>query len=268
MMFKPYIYTITLWLLSTQSFAEKTAITTINLTNGEWPPYLGQLLPHHGFASHIVSKAFSSVGIKVHYSFFPWPRAYHYALAGTGINQTWHGTLVWVYTSDRANHFIYSDPVVKDEEVLFHLKNTPLQGWQHVDDLKGQVIGGTRHTAYPFFENAEQKGILRLERAGNYFDLFNRLLGKRIDAIPQVKQVGQYYLRTQYTPQQNALITSAPKVIQTREYSLMINKKLPGNKQLIKQFNKGLKIIKQNGTYSRLYEQLTSGFYDTQRQSN
>ncbi|WP_163834249.1 substrate-binding periplasmic protein [Spartinivicinus ruber] len=263
MIIKPTLFTINLWLLVTQSLSAKTNIT-INLTNGEWPPYLSQSLPHYGFASHIVTKAFATVDIKVNYSFFPWTRAYHYALTGKGIKKIWHGTVVWVYTPKRAKSFFYSDPVVQDQEVLFHLKTTPLETWQHINDLRGKVIGGTQHTTYPTFEKAAQQGILRLERAGNYFDLFNRLLGKRIDAVPQVKQVGQYYLRTQFSTLQRALITSAPKVIQTREYFLIINKKIPSNKLLVKKFNDGLNNIKKNGTYSYLYKQLINGFYDIQ----
>ena len=34
---------------------------TIRLTNGEWQPYLSKDVPHHGFASHVVTEAFAQV---------------------------------------------------------------------------------------------------------------------------------------------------------------------------------------------------------------
>ncbi len=46
---------------------------TIRLTNG-WQPYLSKDVPHHGFASHIVTEAFALVGVEVEYGFFPWKR--------------------------------------------------------------------------------------------------------------------------------------------------------------------------------------------------
>jgi len=35
------------------------AADSVRLTNGEWPPYLGEHLPHHGVASRIVAEAFA-----------------------------------------------------------------------------------------------------------------------------------------------------------------------------------------------------------------
>ena len=229
----------------------------VRLTNGEWAPYLSEHLPHHGAASHIVKEAFAAVGIETTYGFYPWKRSYKLAREGK-----WDGTLVWVYTPERAQDFLYTDVVITEVEYLFHLKEKRLD-WEKIEDLKGLSIGATLHTVYPPIEHAESQGLLRIERVGNYDNLYRRLLNRRIDAIPQVSQVGKYYLRTTLSPEDREKITHSKTVLQERRYHVILSKVLEGNKALILLFNKGLAIIRANGTYDAITKALDSGAYDT-----
>lgn len=229
---------------------------TIRLANGEWAPYLSQHLKYHGAASHIISAAFSKVGVTVEYGFFPWKRAYKLAQKGE-----WHGTPVWVYTATRAKDFIYSAVVIEDSEYLFHLKSLDLR-WTNVEDLRGLNIGATLHTVYPLFEKAEAQGILKLERAGNYANLYRRLIKGRIDAIPNVRQVGLYFLRATLSREERRRITYSPTIIQERRYHLILSKKHPASKRLLELFNDGLDQIRKNGMYDQILKQLEDGFYD------
>ncbi len=229
---------------------------TIRITNGEWAPYLSKNLSHNGFASHVVKEAFSAVGINVEYGFFPWKRSYKLAKEGE-----WHGTVVWVYTKERAKYFHYSDAVIVDSEHLFHLKEFKLE-WDKTDDLQGLKIGGTLHTVYPVFEKAEIQGVLTIERSGTYENLYRRLLKKRIDAIPQVSAVGSYLIRTKLSAIERSHITFSPTIIEKRKYSLILSKAVDDNKRYLKLFNEGLAIIKKNGKYNHLYSDLKQGRYD------
>ena len=226
------------------------------LSNGEWAPYLSKKLPHYGAASHIVEAAFSAAGITTRYEFYPWKRSYKLAKEGT-VN----GTPVWVYTKERARDFLYTDVVIVDYEYLFHLKKIPL-AWETVDDLKGLIIGATLHTVYPPLENAVKKGLLQIERGGNYDNLYNRLLNHRIDAIPQVSQVGKYYLRTTLSPDQQEKITYSKTVLQERRYHLILSKNRKDNIKYLKLFNRGLSQIRKNGRYQRIMADLDRGAYD------
>ncbi len=232
----------------------------VNITSGEWPPYLSEKLTHYGAGSHIVTEAFWAVGIKVNYGFFPWKRSYKYAKKGKGERKTWHGSVVWVHTEERAKSFDYSDVVIEDSEVLFYLKEKPLK-WDSINDLNGKKIGGTAHTTYPLFEKAENEGKLVIQRAGNYDTLFNRLLGGRIDAIPQVKRVGQYFLQKNFVAEDQEKITFSPTVIQNRKYHLIFSKQRPENKKILTLFNEGLVKIKKTGKYNKILNNLQSGKY-------
>lgn len=234
----------------------------VKIANGEWPPYLSVNLPHHGFASHVVEEAFAAVGLNVRYGFYPWKRSYQYAKDGKdNRGKIWHGTVVWVYTEERAKHFLYSDPVIIDTELLFHLKSRPLE-WKVVDDLKGMTIGGTLHTVYPVFEEAEQRGILKIDRGGNYDVLFQKLRWQDIDAVPQVKQVGRYFLNTALSDEERSRITFSPTVVQERKYSLILSRQVPQNRRLLQLFNEGLHLIRSNGRYAELHKELEQGKYD------
>ena len=229
----------------------------VRLTNGEWAPYLSEHLPQHGAASHVVKEAFAAVGIETQYGFYPWKRSYKLAKEGK-----WDGTLVWVYTPERAKDFLYTDVVITEVEYLFHLKEKRL-AWERIEDLKGLSIGATLHTVYPPLERAEARGLLYIERAGNYDNLYRRLLNHRIDAIPQVSQVGKYYLRTTLSPEDREKITYSGTVLQERRYHVILSKVPERNSALIPLFNKGLATIRANGTYDAIIRALDSGAYDS-----
>ena len=236
----------------------------IRLTNGEWAPYLSEYLPYNGVASHIVSQAFAAVDIDVEYGFFPWKRSFLYAKEGQGASgEIWNGSLLWIDLPERAEYFIYSDPVVVDSQILFFLKDKAFN-WQTLDDLKDKVLGGTAHTAYPRLEQGVQRGLFTINRGAGYEALFKRLFANRIDAIPNVKEVGEFYIRTSLTPTQQSQMTSSPTVIETRTYYLILSKKIQENKVLMERFNRGLKIMKDNGFYEQAFNDLSNGRYDPQ----
>ena len=51
------------------------ADTVTSLATTEWPPYVSQNLANNGFASEVITQAFTRVGYTVELSFMPWQRA-------------------------------------------------------------------------------------------------------------------------------------------------------------------------------------------------
>jgi len=128
--------------------------------------------------------------------------------------------------------------------------------WKSGADLKGKKIGLTLHTAYPILENLEKKGVIRIERAGNYEELFQRLLERRIDAVPMELNVGNQLLNTTLDQAQKELITYSPTVIDTREFHLIISKSISAGSEVVSKFNRGLKIIRESGLYKEILSRL------------
>ena len=140
-------------------FGSAQAAEQVRLTNGEWPPYLGETLPHHGVASRIVAEAFALQGIDVQWEFHPWARSLKMAEQGRR-----DGSAVWLANPEREQRFHISEPVVESGYYLFHRKNHAFD-WNDVEDLRGLRIAGTRGYDYgEAFERAEAAGELEVAR--------------------------------------------------------------------------------------------------------
>ncbi len=162
----------------------------IKITNGEWAPFMSQLLPHDGFVSHIVSEAFKTVGVKVEYGFFPWIRAYNNARG-----REWDCSIAWYYSDERAEIFHFSDPVFIEKQVLFFLKSKPIQ-WNTINDLKKKRIGAVFGYIYgEEFKKAEEIDIITVDRVQSDALNIKKLLLRRVDAIAMSQLVGNNLLR-------------------------------------------------------------------------
>lgn len=237
--------------------------STIYLTNGEWPPYLSDNLHGYGFASQVVTEAFALEGVDVQYGFFPWSRSYLLAKEGMRESgQRWNGTVVWSYRDDRAEFFNYSDPVVIEKLVLFFLKDNYLE-WEEIEDLEGLIIGGTQHTSYLVLEEAQSRGLLRIERLGDYTMLFNRLLEERFDAFPMEEYVGRHFINTTLTEKEKERVAINEKAVEDiRQFHLILAKDVEENDRFMELFNSGLKKLKETGRFEELHRMLRSGYFD------
>ncbi len=245
-------------LCSTTAFSQNN----VRLTSGEWSPHLSERLPRFGFASHVVSEAFSEVGVKVEYSFFPWGRALHNAGRVQGYDgEHWHGSVVWLKTPLREERFFYSEKVLTEPQVIFVLKNKntdlPLEEY-----LKGLRVGVPSHTAYPALDTFEERGLIVIERLGDYEVLFKRLLVGRVDAVAVEKRVGGFYLDNSLTAFEKNKVTSLNSYLDERSFYLILNRKWSEAERYIRLFNQGLTVLKKDGRYAEYVRRLNEGYYN------
>ncbi len=227
----------------------------VRLTNGEWPPYTSQQLPNYGIMSKIITEAFALTGIKVEYTFFDsWKRCYVLAQKGR-----FDGSLGWTYTKKREKDFYFSDPVIAHKNVLFHLKSTPFD-WELFTDLKDLRISVTNAYFYgDGFDNALDRGQITAFIVYKDIIHFRNLLQNRTDIFPMDDKVGDYLLRSEFSPKEQKLITHHPKPVGEFATGLVISKQIDKDRaiHLIKAFNKGLAHLKQTGKYQKLIVQHT-----------
>ncbi|MBA3530656.1 MAG: transporter substrate-binding domain-containing protein [Ardenticatenales bacterium] len=238
---------------STSTPIEESA-NTIRLTNGEWPPYLSETLPHKGLASRIVTEAFATQGFTVEYGFFPWPRALSLAQEGA-----WDGSAVWFKNAEREKDFYFSEPVMDSQYVFFHLKSYPFE-WEEMEDLAEVRIGATLEYDYgEAFTQAEEAGIISVERIPADEQNFSKLLGGRIDVFPLDLEVGLSMLRKNFTPEEMEQITYHPLPIRSDPGYLLLSRKVEGNAELIDVFNAGLEELRANGQLQQFVEESRQG---------
>lgn len=232
---------ILLMLFLLLGLGEKTAAEeTIRLTNGEFPPLSSEEMPHYGFGSRIVSEAFALSGVRVEYGFFEWKRSLDQARAGR-----WDGSIIWARTPDRERDFYYSDPIMMDTNVFFHIKTYPFD-WSSIDDLKDIPIGAT--TAYNYgedFQKAERDGVIHVQRAPKDELNFRKLLKGKIKIFPQNLHVGRFMIRKHFKPEQVELITYHPTPLLRRTYHVLLSRRVERNKHMLALFNKGLKRLRE-----------------------
>ena len=236
-------------LLLFSTIAVGTSQETVTITVGEWPPYVSLDLPGYGVAPRIVTAAFDEEKVQVHYTFFPWARAFETAKSGD-----YDATLLWIRTGAREEDFLFSDVVIVGKAVFYHLKARPFS-WKTLNDLIGLNIGGLNTGSYPWFESALKAGIkLKMDTVNDESTNFKKLLAGNIDIFSLDQLTGTAILKKSFSREEMERITFDPKPIESWDYCLMFSKKSAKSKQLIILFNKGLKELRRSGRYKQLVE--------------
>jgi polar amino acid transport system substrate-binding protein len=239
-----------LWLASTLAPAADQPARPVRLTNGEWPPYLSASLPFNGVLSRIVSEAFALQGLEVQYGFFPWTRALTLARIGS-----WDGSAAWIRSPERERDFYYSDPVLSTEVVLVHLKIMPFS-WNSVGDLGRYRIGVTQDYAYgDAFAAAIANGKISVDIVGHDEQNLTKLLGGRIDLFPIDRRVGEAMIGRSFSGQDAARLVFDTKPLHTQPLHIIFSKAGTHGKELVEQFNQGLRKLKASGRLDALIRQ-------------
>lgn len=219
----------------------------VRLTNGEWAPYQSQSLPDYGAASHLITEAFNAADVTVEYGFFPWNRAMLLVERGS-----WDGTFMWVLTPERERKFLVSDPLFTIREVVFFSSDNPISALT-VNDLKGKVMGALDSSAFGVqFNDMIERGEIVVARVRNNQQLFQMLASGRVDFVPELETSGYDAVMDHLTPQQQKRIAHLETLTYPWNYHLLMSRLIDNGPFLIKAFNRGLSIIKENGRFEEI----------------
>lgn len=229
---------------------------TIRIACEEWPPYSSQSLKHNGLMMRIITEAYATQGVDVQFQFFPAPRVLQLVKSGE-----WDATGGWTPTAARAEDYYFSDPLLEERMVLFHLKSRTFD-WQSIEDLIGLEIG----LVYGFFygnafEQAYRGGLLTTQVEHSDLLNFRKLIDGRVDLVPKNLEAGISLLQSQFTPEEAALITWHPQALDEGPLVLMFSRARERNARMAEIFNKGLETIKQDGRYEQFFMESRRGDY-------
>ena len=228
----------------------------LQISVGDWPPYLSSELKHDGVIAHLISDVFADEGYRVSFRFLPWPRAYADAAAGK-----FDASAVWMHKREREVDFLFSAPLLDEQFVFFHLKSLPFD-WQQFSDLSGMTLGGGLEYSYgPAFDAFLAKEKVRIERVSSDRQNFEKLLKERIVLYPQEFNVGYAALHSQFSVAEIAKVTHHPKPLLNNLSYLMLPKSLAGSPELLERFNRRLQSYRDSGRYQRYFDNLHRGYY-------
>lgn len=221
----------------------------LRISVGDWPPFFVQNEPGQGTVARLVRDIFAEQGYRVTFRFLPWKRAYREAAVGR-----YDATAIWMYAEDRVQDFHYSDPVMKEQFVLFHRKETDIH-WETIEDLASLTLGASIGYSYgPEFDRAVEEGILTVEKAASTALNFRKLLYDRIDAFPEEISVGYYILRRETDPTDTEKITHHPRPILENESFLLFPRDDPDTQAYLEAFNRGLAEFRESGRYNQYFD--------------
>ncbi|WP_020591493.1 substrate-binding periplasmic protein [Kiloniella laminariae] len=228
----------------------------LQITVGEWPPYISEKLEHHGAVAHLISDIFAAEGIPVEIQFLPWGRAYSEAASGNFV-----ATGVWMHKAEREADFLYSEPVLNEEFVFFHRADMAFD-WQDFGELTDQRMGGGIKYSYgPGLDAYLDSGQIYMDRLPTDRQNFEKLLAGRISLYPQEVNVGYAALRENFPSEMQKMITHHPRPVLVNLSYLLFPKSLPGSGALRDRFNTRLQMFRNSGLYDVYMEALKDGRY-------
>jgi len=229
---------------------------SVRFAIGEWEPLYSEHYKHYGLVPHIISEAFALEGIKVEFGFFPWSRSMGLVKQGM-----WDATCCWSKTDERAEYYLFSENVISEKQVFFHLKEYSFD-WQDMQSLKNVSIGTSPGFYYGHaFHAAEQAGKLLIQKVTNLEQNFDKLLARRIDIFPMDEIAGYAAIHKKFKPEDAKKFTHHPHVLDSMAQRALFSKRITKSKRMLALLNKGLERLNSSGRYQELQKEFQKGKY-------
>jgi len=214
---------------------------------GDYAPYVSSQDGGSGAVLDIIRQAFAVQGIEVSYQFLPWNRCERMVTEGKAF-----ATAPYFKTDERLRLYDFSDPLLFSFKRFFYDTERFPGGfiWETFEDFRGYRMGGVLGYWYlPAFERAK----LIVETVTSEEQNMAKLIARRIDFILLDELVGMCLLQERF-PDSMESIGVLKKAESFDEMYLLISKTYPEVEALTKQFNAGLKRLKENGEYRKILE--------------
>jgi len=213
---------------------------------GEWEPYISERASP-GLAGQLVAAVMKAVGKEAKYEYYPWKRSWFLTSTGEA-----DGSFPWRITGKRKQEVLYSDVLMETNGVLFYL-DPNLSGIRYEDlrhrrDLR---VGGV--LSYWYLEDFKRWG-LDADMSMTNKEGFRKLLKGRLDILPEDERTGWTLIRQLFPEMLTRFRTTHMPGTHTLH---VIFPKTPEGKSLCDEFNRGLAIIRGNGTYDTILEEMS-----------
>jgi len=218
------------------------AAETVQLVTTEYPPYMGQALPHGGVIVEIAVEAFKRAGYTANVKFLPWARALDDGKEGRadGMVGIWHN-------AEREQWFAFSNPMPSNQIGFYKRSNSPIT-YKTLADLKSYSIGTVRGYANPkAFEDAK----LRVADVVDDETNIHKLAGDHLDLVLIDKGVGQYLINTKAPEAKGKLVWMEPAIDKLPMHVAFPKKSAAYDKKLAA-FNQGLQAMEKDGTLAKM----------------
>lgn len=248
---------------STFTLAQSKKITLATL---EWEPYIGSTMPRKGLTAEIVVEAFKRVGYSVEIKFHPWDETLKLGESGQvdGIFPAYH-------SQSREAHFVFSEPFA-ESPLGFYKKSAAVAG-PNISQLKR----AEKNIEFPEDPRIDQAAVLKMMKQYTFGVVKGYVNTPEFDAATYLKKVeaasDEENLRNlinglvdlifidRYVAK-NIIVKKFPWHLQDYEFMqpalenkplfVGFSKKAAGHKKMLEDFNRGLRLLRDDGLLERL----------------
>ena len=209
----------------------------ILLANYEWSPYTGKHLPNGGFFTEIVREAFYRIGYEIVFEYYSWNRALNYSRLGK------IDGIVCAYKTEKRTLFLsYPNPVIT-------IKQYFITYGKHINKkFKNYSVGA-------LFASAEAEKLYSLGYKPEPFyhdsEVIDALIINRIKVGLLPRETFDYFFKRNFSEYDYQKFEFHPSPIDDDVY-VAFSKKRENYSVITMDFNRGLDIIKADGTYDRI----------------
>lgn len=215
-----------------------------------FPPFTNPESENPGLAWEISKEALESQGYIVSLEFAPWARALQLAIDGE-----YDGLLPAYWTDERTEWFHYPSPVAISHIGFLKLKNrTDITFSGDLKLMTAYKIGVGR--GYSTSEEFDQAEYLKKVEVPSTSQILKMLWLARLDLAVGGIEYSLDYLNSinsepDFSGIKDDIILMTP-ILDEREIFLVISRNASNSEEKLVDFNRGIKEIKENGTYERI----------------
>jgi polar amino acid transport system substrate-binding protein len=188
-----------------------------------------------------VSMVLAEMGQEGNYRFYPWTRCFDAVVKG----RVW-AAFPYAYTEERAEKVWYTEPLAVDRVVFFYYEppgRSRSITIDKIEDLKAYRVGGV--TGY-YYEPIFRKHGVKVDYTSSEVQGLEKLVRGRIDVMPNSELVG-WDLIQRHFPDKVENFKVVDYTFSVNKLGLIVSRKYPGSKKLLKSFNAALDRCRNQG---------------------
>lgn len=235
-LFSMYLYD------SELSFASDSSMT-LTLAAVEWKPMNSPELENDGYMSEIVRSALSQMGYTLDIKWAPWNRVLEMSKLGG-----YDGILVASHKKEREDYFEYSHKI-GSERFIFWQRSEDDYSYDSLNSFNGMKVGVLLGSN--FTQDLKNHGNIIVDEVSNIRQNILKLSHGRIDAFLGSYDNVNYILNSELSEHRVKLKPITPDY-RTYDLYMLISKKHPNHKSIVKGFNHSLKKMIMDGRYESI----------------
>ena len=219
---------------------------TINAVTTNWSPFYADNMPNGGPLAEASVESFKRVGYKMEIKFVPWKRALHLVETGKA------DVLIGAYkTEDRGKFAYYSKSIIGEASAAIIAQKNSAISFDSLEKLKPYRIGILRGTSVNSTFDAA-KNFLKIKENNNETQLIKMLEKGRVDLLAGSQQVffSEYKMLHPDRAPSNHL--KSISILSSEAMHNLFSKKISNGKVLRDAFDKGFKMVIEDGTYEKI----------------